>query len=113
MKGYAAPETGRAYARAQELWEQLGSPSEFLHVPYGQSSYHVHIGELDLALRLDEGLLRLSRERNDAAGLVLGHLSSGRNLMFAGKFAASGRSSKRCLRFMIRFPIAPLAISIP
>jgi hypothetical protein len=49
----------------------------------------VHIGELDLALRLDEGLLRLSRQRNDAAGLVLGHLSSGRNLMFAGKFAAS------------------------
>jgi class 3 adenylate cyclase/predicted ATPase len=89
VKGYAAPETGRAYARAQELWEQLGSPSEFLHVPYGQSSYHVHIGELDLALRLDEGLLRLSRQRNDAAGLVLGHLSSGRNLMFAGKFAAS------------------------
>ena len=71
------------------MWEQLGSPSEFLHVPYGQSSYHVHIGELDLALRLDEGLLRLSRQRNDAAGLVLGHLSSGRNLMFAGKFAAS------------------------
>jgi class 3 adenylate cyclase/predicted ATPase len=89
VKGYAAPETGRAYARAQELWEQLGSPTEFLHVPYGQSSYHVHIGELDLALRLDEGLLRLSRQRNDAAGLVLGHLSSGRNLMFAGKFAAS------------------------
>ena len=89
VKGYAAPETGRAYARAQELWEQLGSPSEFLHVPYGQSSYHVHVGELDLALRLDEGLLRLSRQRNDPGGLVLGHLSSGRNLMVAGKFAAS------------------------
>jgi predicted ATPase len=89
VKGYAAPETGRAYARAQELWERLGSPSEFLHVPYGQSSYHVYIGELDLALRLDEDLLRLNRQRNDAAGLVLGHLSSGRNLMVAGKFAAS------------------------
>ena len=89
VKGYAAPETGRAYARAQELWEKLGSPSEFLHVPYGQSSYHVHLGELELALRLDEGLLRLSRQRNDSAGLVLGHLSSGRNLMFAGRFAAS------------------------
>ena len=28
VKGYAAPETGRNYARAQELWEELGSPSE-------------------------------------------------------------------------------------
>jgi hypothetical protein len=28
-------------------------------------------------------------KRNDAAGLVLGHLSSGRNLRFAGRFASS------------------------
>ena len=74
VKGQAAPETGHAYARARELWEQLGSPSEFLHVPYGQSRYHVYRGELDLAQRLDEDLLRLSRQRNDSAGLVLGHL---------------------------------------
>jgi len=34
-KGYAAPETGDAYTRARELWEQLGSPSEFLRVHFG------------------------------------------------------------------------------
>jgi tetratricopeptide (TPR) repeat protein len=89
VKGFAAPETGHAYARARELWEQLSSPSEFLQVPYGQSLYHAARGEFDLALRLDEDLLRLSRQRNDSAGLALGHLSSGRNLMFVGKFAAS------------------------
>jgi class 3 adenylate cyclase/predicted ATPase len=89
IKGYAAPETGQAYARARELWEQLGSPSEFLHVPYGQSRYHVHRGEFDFAQRLDEDLLRLSRQRNDSAGLVLGHTSSGRNLMFVGRLASS------------------------
>jgi predicted ATPase len=60
-KGYAAPETGDAYARARELWEELGSPSEFLGVPFGQSVYHLYRGELDLALRLDEDLLRLSQ----------------------------------------------------
>ena len=89
VKGYGAPETGHAYARARELWEQLGSPSEFLQVPYGQSRYHVYRGELDLAQRLDEDLLRLSRQRNDSGGLVLGHFSSGRNLMFVGRFASS------------------------
>jgi predicted ATPase len=34
-------------------------------------------------------LLRLSRQRDDSAGLVLGHLSTGRNLMYVGKLAAS------------------------
>jgi class 3 adenylate cyclase/predicted ATPase len=89
IKGMAAPETGGAYARARELWEQLGSPSEFLGIPYGQSVYHLYSGELDLALRLDEDLLRLSSQRNDAAGLVLGHSSSGRDLFFVGRFTSS------------------------
>jgi predicted ATPase len=46
-------------------------------------------GELGLAQRLDEDLLRLSRERNDAAGLVLGHVSSGRTLFYLGSLASS------------------------
>jgi predicted ATPase len=89
VKGNAAPETGQAYARARELWEQLGFPSEFLHIPFGQSRHYVARGELDLAQRLDEDLLRLSRQRDDSTGLVLGHYSSGRNLMFVGRFASS------------------------
>jgi predicted ATPase len=89
VKGQAALETGRAFTRARELWEQLGSPSEFLRAAYGEASYHVFRGELDTALCLDESLLRLSRRRNDSAGLVLGHFSFGRDLMFAGRFASS------------------------
>ncbi len=89
VRGLAAPETGRAYARAHKLWEQVGSPSAFLHIPYGQSRYHMYRGELELALRLDEDLLRLSSERNDTAGLVLGHHRCGRDLMVAGRFALS------------------------
>ena len=89
VKGQATPEMGHAFARARELWERLGSPSEFLHIPYGHSFYHLHRGEFDLAQRLDEDLLRLSRQRNDVAGLVLGHASSGRTLIYAGRFAAA------------------------
>jgi class 3 adenylate cyclase/predicted ATPase len=89
VKGQAAPEMGRAFARARELWEQLGSPSQFHHIPYGQSRYHAFRGESDLAQRLDEELLRLSRERNDAAGMVLGHDCSGRDLLLGGRFASS------------------------
>ena len=89
VRGFAAPETGNAHARARELWEQLGSPSEFLRIPYGQSLYYANRGELDMAQRLDEDLLRLSRQRNDSAGLLLAHAASGRNQWFVGRFAAS------------------------
>jgi predicted ATPase len=89
VKGQAAPETGHAFARARELWEQLGFPAEFLDIPYGQSQHHAFRGEFDLAQRLDEDLLRLSLERNDPGGLILGHLSSGWNLLLAGRFARS------------------------
>jgi DNA-binding winged helix-turn-helix (wHTH) protein/predicted ATPase len=89
VKGFAAPETGHAYARARELWERLGSPVEFLQVPYGQSHYHAVRGELALAQRLDEDLLRVARQQKDALGLVLGHACSGRNLMLVGGLAAS------------------------
>jgi class 3 adenylate cyclase/predicted ATPase len=89
VKGSAAPETGHAYTRARELWEELGSPSEFFEVPYGLSVHHTLRGEFDLAQRSAEDLLRLSRQRNDSAGLILGHASSGRTLMFAGEFEQS------------------------
>jgi class 3 adenylate cyclase/predicted ATPase len=86
VKGLAAAETGRAFARARELWEQLDCPSGFLQVPYWQSLHHQNRGEFDLARRLDGDLLHLSRQRGDSAGLILGHLCSGRTLMLAGDF---------------------------
>jgi class 3 adenylate cyclase/predicted ATPase len=89
VKGQGTPEMGHAFSRARELWEQLGSPSEFLHVPYGQSRHHMYRGELAVAQLLDEDLLRLSRQRNDSAGLVLGHDCYGRDLLLAGKFASA------------------------
>jgi class 3 adenylate cyclase/predicted ATPase len=89
VNGLTAPETGQVLVRARELWEQLGSPTEFLHIPYGQSRYHVYRCEFDLAQRMDEDLLCLSHQRNDSAGLILGHVSSGRTLLFTGKFAPS------------------------
>ena len=89
VKGQGAPEVGHTFARARELWDRLGSPSEFLHVPYGQSRYHVYRGELDMELRLDEDLLQVSRQRNDSGGLVLAHQACGSGHMLRGRFASS------------------------
>jgi class 3 adenylate cyclase/predicted ATPase len=89
VKGQATPEMGHAFERAREMWEQLGCPSQFVHIPYGQSFYHMYRGEFDVAQRLDEDLLRLSRERGDTSGLVLGHAAAGRTLIYLGRFAAA------------------------
>ena len=88
MLGWSSP-GGRACTRSRELWERLGSPSEILQVPFGESVYHVFRGEFARAQRLDEDLLGLSRQRNDSVGLLLGHLSLGRSLMCVGRFVSS------------------------
>jgi class 3 adenylate cyclase/predicted ATPase len=108
VKGQASSETGHAYALALGLWEQLGSPSEFVHLLWGQSTHHAHRGELDLALRLEEDLLRLSRQRNDSGGLVLAHASSGRTLMFAARFASSRAHSEKALELYDPISHGPL-----
>jgi predicted ATPase len=97
VNGFAAPETGHVYARAQELWEKLGSPTEFLYLPFGQSFHHLVRGEFDLAQRFDENLLRLGHQQNDSAGLVLGHHSSGRTLLYRGRFASSRSHQEEAL----------------
>jgi len=89
VKGLAAPEVGDAYTRAGELWERLGSPSEFLQVPLRLSIYQMNRGELDPAQRLGEDLLCLSSRRNDTAGLVLAHACRGWSLKYLGRFALS------------------------
>jgi hypothetical protein len=66
-------------------------------------------GELNLALSLDEDLLRLSRQRNNSSGLVLGHLSSGRTLFFAGRFAPSSSHLEEMLT--LYDPIAHRALA--
>ena len=86
VKGFGAAETGQAHARARELWEQLGSPSEFLGIPHGQSLFHLFRGDLDRAQSIAEDMLRLGHRRNDTAGVVLGHLSCARSLLYRGKF---------------------------
>jgi class 3 adenylate cyclase/tetratricopeptide (TPR) repeat protein len=86
LRGNGAAERGEIFARARELWEGLGYPPEFLAIPYGQAQYHGARGELDLAIRHGQDLLKLSREHNEVSGQLLGHNSVGQNLMMVGRF---------------------------
>ena len=88
-KGYAAPETGRAYARARELCHQLGDSSQLFAVLRGQYVFHNVRAELRAARELGEQLLDLARRDQDPAHLVEAHRVLGHTLLFLGEFAAA------------------------
>jgi len=53
-KGWAAPEVGRAYARAQELCRQVGEPPQLFPVLMGLRVFAHLRGELETARELGE-----------------------------------------------------------
>jgi class 3 adenylate cyclase len=95
VRGWAAPETGQSYARARELWEQLGYPSDFLRVPWGQWMYHANRGDLGLAQRLAEDLLYRSQDHGQGSGLILARLCLGCTLMVRGSLLRLACISER------------------
>ena len=88
-KGFAAPETGRAYARARELCRELGDVPELFPALYGRFIVHFQRGELAVAHEAARELLQLAEERGDAAARVTGHRIVGSALYHLGRLAES------------------------
>ena len=88
-KGFAAPETGRAYARARELCSDLGDVSEIFPVLYGHSVFHFQRGELAKSHEVARELLRLAEERGDTAAQVTGLRMVGHALYQLGELVES------------------------
>ena len=88
-RGFAAPETGRAYARASELCRELGDVSEFFPALYGQFIVHFQRGELAVAHEAARDLLQLAEDRGDAAARVTGHRIVGSALYHLGRMVES------------------------
>jgi predicted ATPase len=87
--GFAAPETGRAYARARELCRELGEVPEFFPALYGRFIVHFQRAELAAAHEAAEELLRSAEERGDDAARVTGHRIVGSALYHLGRLAES------------------------
>ncbi|WP_262265889.1 ATP-binding protein [Microvirga yunnanensis] len=88
-KGFAAPETGRAYARAHELCLELGNVPELFPVLYGQSVFYFQRGALREAHGIASDLLRAGREQANVAAQMIGHRMIGSTLCQYGRFAES------------------------
>jgi class 3 adenylate cyclase/predicted ATPase len=108
-KGYSAPETGAAFARARELcgpgsWfpdlrpagaafararelcAQIDDPAQLFPVLFGQWLFHQLRAELAVTREVADEMLRLAQEHADSAGLVIAHRATGTSLFWLGRF---------------------------
>src|SRR5216683_2853759 len=85
VKGYAAPETERAYTRARELCERAGDRTELFPVLFGMWVVNLVRGELRTAHELAERLLRLAHSAHDRALLMRAHVALGETSYYMGE----------------------------
>jgi predicted ATPase/class 3 adenylate cyclase len=88
-KGYAAPETTRAYARARELCAKLGEERRLVPALLGLWGSYNARDELDKARDVAIQLLKLAEQKKDVTARILGHRSLGATLFGLGEFASA------------------------
>ncbi|RAI03532.1 adenylate cyclase [Acuticoccus sediminis] len=95
--GFAAPETGAAYARAQELCLSLGEAGELYPVLYGLSVFHFQRGDLDRAHAVALELVSRGEATGDVPAQITGHRMIGSALSQMGRFVESRAEFERVL----------------
>jgi predicted ATPase len=84
-KGFGAPETGHAYARARELCQQAGDTGRLFAILVGLREFHLNRGELYTAREQAEACLPLAQRQQDAASLMRAHFGLGSILSVLGE----------------------------
>ena len=88
-KGWAAPEMGKAYTRAQELCQQLGETPQLFMALWGLCQFHIVRAEYKTGRELAEQLLSLAQRQQSSAFFVQAHLVLGLTLVFLGEFVSA------------------------
>jgi predicted ATPase len=109
VKGYAAPETERAYTRARELCERVGDPPEFSPALWGLWVVYLLQGELRTAYELAEQLLRRSQGTHNPALLTYAQSALGETSYWMGAFLAAGEHLEMAITLYDRERHRPLA----
>ena len=73
LKGWGAPEMGRAFARARELCARLGDPPEVFPALNGITATHMVRGEMRAAKEMAAQVLELAEKTRDPRQLLWGH----------------------------------------
>lgn len=96
-QGWAAPEAGRANARARELCEQLGAAAQLWPVLYGQWVFHGVRGEHNAARSVADEFLRRAQDHNDTSPAVVAHRICGTGALWRGELPAARIHLERTL----------------
>jgi predicted ATPase len=84
-RGYAAPETGRAYARAYELCQQVGETPQLLPALWSLSSFYFARAEHQKSLKLAEQILNLAQCMEDPLQVAMAHWGLGVDSLHVGE----------------------------
>lgn len=85
VKGWSAPDVGRAYQRARHLCDRLGRTDELFPILRGYWNYQLDRGEHQHALTLAEELVSLTDPESGALRRALSHRALGTSLFFVGR----------------------------
>jgi tetratricopeptide (TPR) repeat protein len=89
IKGWAAPEVEKVYARARELGQQLGETPQLFWALWGLWSFHETRGNYQISLELAKQLLSLAQSQQDPALLITAYHALGENLYFLGELTSA------------------------
>ncbi len=89
MRGSAAPEVEKVYARARELCQQLGDAPQLVPVLAGLWVFYLLRGELETTHELAEQIFTLARDVEAPALLLQAHRMIGITLFWRGELAAA------------------------
>ena len=94
VRGWAAPEVARTYARAHELCSQAGLAPELFPVVGGLFGFYVTRAELGVARQLADELSALASTATDSAMVLGAHNAAGMVAFYTGDFAAALAEAK-------------------
>jgi predicted ATPase len=88
-KGFAFPETGRAWSRSRELCEVLGDSKQLPRILFGQAALHLARANFERAREAGEELVLLGQVQADRLGQSAGHRAVGAAAYHLGDLAAA------------------------
>jgi DNA-binding winged helix-turn-helix (wHTH) protein/tetratricopeptide (TPR) repeat protein len=101
-KGYATPEVGTAYNRAQTLCRQLDDTPRLGRVLGGSWIFHLARAEFHTAREMAEKMLELGHKTNDPAILGPAHHGVGQVLFHTGEFGPAGEHLEQAFALFTR-----------
>jgi len=112
VKGWAAPEVERAYARGRKLSEQLGELAQLFGILYGLWVNHLERLEFRSAYRIAEELLLRAENTGDSTLLLQAHQAFGVTAHRMGRFQRASEHLETALSLCGARRLRPLGVDM-